>query len=599
MERTGRTPRLLTWIACATAVAALYFAKVVLIPIALALVIAFLLGPLVSRLQKWHFPRVLSIVAAVLLMGVITGGVGWLVMGQMSDLVAKMPEYRQRIQERVATVRTVFEKPLKEASKTMEDLGNDLAASSQSKAASEPVQTVRVAEAPRGPLETALSAIGPTLDAVLTGAIAMLLAFVVLLGKEDLRDRVIRLFGGGKVLVTTQALDEAAQKVSSYIARLLLLNGMHGTAVGVGLTILGVPNALVWGLMSALLRFIPYAGPWIAAAFPILTSLAVFEGWTQPLLVMGLFALLELVSNNVVEPWIYGKGTGVTPLAVLISTMFWTWIWGPVGLVLATPLTVCFVVMSKHMPDINFLYVLFGDAPALPPPARFYQRLLAGDQDQAWAVLQAELKDKPLHEVYDTVVLPALSLAEVDRQKGQLDAPTEMQVAESMEMLLDEADEATFVASAAAVESSEPGGAPRALCVPARSMNDALASTMLKQILTRDGVRTDVVALEDMPSGVLAELERNPCDVVCISTVPPSRFIHVRYLCKRITNRFPDLPIIVGMWGGEGDAARAPEKLPIPENVQTLRKMVDAPGLVKQLAAARAEHPAVANAERG
>jgi predicted PurR-regulated permease PerM len=572
----------------AIAIAGIYFAKVVLIPIALALLVTFLLAPVVARLQRWRLNRIVSIGVAVMLIGLATGAVGWLVAGQVTDLVAKMPGYRHSIQQKVATIRSVFGERFERASKTVQDLGSDLGATSQPGPASEPVQTVRIAEPQRGPFDGIRDAAAPTIDAVLTAAIAFLLAFVILLSKEDLRDRVIRLVGHGKVLATTHALDEAASKVSSYLIRLLLLNGLHGTAVALGLALIGVPNALVWGLLSALLRFIPYAGPWIAASLPILTSMAVFDGWVQPLMTIGLFVALELVSNNIVEPWLYGRGTGVSPLAILVSTLFWTWIWGPVGLVLATPITVCVVVMSKHVPDLNFLYLLFGDTPALPPPARLYQRLVAGDQDQAWSVLHAEMKERELHAVYDAVVLPALSMAERDRQQGALDIDGESQIVESMKLLLEEANEEAV--AVAPSEAATPRIAPveraalRVLCVPSRNATDGLAATMLRQVLERDGAQVDVAALDGTPAAALSSLESRPVDVVCISSVPPSRFIYLRYLCKQIAARHPRLPIIVGMWTLDPGASEAADPASLPAGVHKVRLLAEARSLVRELA---------------
>ncbi|TAJ23420.1 MAG: AI-2E family transporter, partial [Planctomycetota bacterium] len=328
-----KSSRLLTLAAVVVVVAALYFARGVLIPFALALLVSFLLTPLVTRLQRWRFPRVLAVVTAVLLVTVAAGSTSWLVVGQVRDVTSSLTEYRQNVRGKLATLHGAFARPVEKALKTVESFEADLAPAPQPSGAA--VQPVRIVEPARGPLEVLFDASRPAVGMLLTAALVLLFAFMMLLRRDDLGDRFIRIMGSGQILVTTRALEEAGQKVSSYLWRLLLLNGLQGFAVALGLLWIGVPNALLWGLLSAILRFIPYLGPWVAAAFPVLTSLAVSAGWSQPLITIGMFVFLELLSNNVLEPWIHGKGTGISPLALLGSTLFWTWLWGPVGLVLA------------------------------------------------------------------------------------------------------------------------------------------------------------------------------------------------------------------------------------------------------------------------
>lgn len=586
MERTGIHPRLITFAASAIVIAALYLAKGVLIPFALAMLVSFLLAPLVLRLQRWHFSRVMAVVTAVLLVFVASSATSWLVVGQARDVTTKLSEYKQNIRIKMATLRGVVAKPFQEATRIVEDLGTDLAPAALPEAAAAPIQTVRIAEPARGPFEMLRDALSPSLDILLTAAMALLFAFVMLLRRDDLGDRFIRIVGHGQILVTTRALEEAAKKVSSYLWRLLLLNGLHGLAVGIGLTCIGVPNALLWGLLAAILRFIPYVGPWIAATFPVLTALAVFPGWSQPLLTIGLFVTLELISNNLLEPWIYGTGTGISPLAILVSALFWTWLWGPVGLVLSTPLTVCLVVMGKYVPQLQFLQLLFGDAPGLSPPARLYQRLIAGDQDQAWLVLRTELEQKPLHEVYDSVVLPALSMAEHDRQLGSVGEADEARIEETMRLLLEEAGEASAdsIAAAGSTAAPELPDSLRVLCLPARGKADALAAVMLRQVLEREGVQVEVSSTAELSGETLDRLESRRVDIVCISAVLPSRFMHVRYLCKRIAGRFPRLPIVAGMWTLDLENQEFADRLPILAGVHVVVSMGEARTRVRQLA---------------
>ncbi len=588
MERTTKYSRLTTLAASVFAIAVLFLAKGILIPFALAMLVTFLLAPLVLRLQRWHFNRIVAVVSAMLLVLVVSSATGWLVVGQVREVTQNLSEYKQNIHERLATLRGMIVQPVQAATAMVTDLGSDLTLPAASSASVAPVQTVRIAEPLRGSFEVVREALGPAASILLTAAMVFLFAFVMLLHRDDLGDRFIRMVGRGNILVTTRGLEEAAKKVSGYLWRLLLLNGLHGLAVAIGLAWIGIPNALLWGLVAAMLRFIPYVGPWIAASLPILTALAVSPGWSEPLLTLGLFATLELISNNLLEPWIYGKGTGISPLAILVSALFWTWLWGPVGLVLSTPLTVCLVVMGKHVPQLQFLNLIFGDAPGLSPPSRLYQRLIASDQDPAWLVLRTELERQSLHEVYDSVVLPALSMAEHDRQRGALDQEIEGRIEETMKLLIEEAGE--FHAGSPRGNDFQPkaDAVPlHVLCIPARGAVDALAAAMLRQVLERDGMTVEVVASVELSGVNLGLLETRHVDVVCISAVPPSRFIHVRQLCKRIKARFPNLTIIAGMWTLELESQEQGDRLPIPADVQVVTSFASARARVRELADSR------------
>jgi predicted PurR-regulated permease PerM len=586
MERTEKHPRLVTLAASVLVVAVLYFAKAVLIPFALAMLVSFLLAPLVLRLQRWRLSRSMAVVVAVLLVFVASSATGWLVAGQVRDVTTKLTEYRHNVHAKLATLRGAVATPVETAMKSVNDLGADLAAEPPHATAAAPIQTVRIAEPVRGPLQILSDAAGPTADILMTGAMVLLFAFVMLLRREDLSDRFIRIVGPGQILVTTRALEEASNKVSRYLWRLLLLNGLHGLTIGIGLTLIGVPNAMLWGLLSAILRFIPYIGPWIAAAFPVIASLAASPGWSEPLLVIAMFALLELISNNLLEPWIYGHGTGISPLAILVSTLFWTWLWGPVGLVLSTPLTVCLVVMGKYVPQLQFLHLLFGDGPGLSPPSRLYQRLIAGDEDQAWLVLRSEMDERTLYEVYDSVVLPALSMAEHDRQRGALDEVAEARIEETIKLLLDGAGDLRAGADASPDSTPVPvrEDALRVLCLPARGAADALAANMLRQVLEREGAHVEVSSIAELSGETLDLVESHRVDVVCISAVPPSTFMHVRYLCKRIAGRFPKLPIIAGIWTLEIGSQELADRLPILAGVRVAKSLGEARTQVRQIA---------------
>ncbi len=581
-ERSGDYRRVITLAASVLAVVALYLAKGVLIPFALAMLVSFLLAPLVSKLQGWGCNRVAAVVTVVLLMIGASGAGSWILVGQVREVTTKLSEYKQNIHEKLATLRGAVATPVQTVLETVQGLGTDLVPAPETA----PFQTVRIAEPPRSPFAVLRDMLLPSLDGLVTAAMALLFAFVMLMRRDDLGDRFIRIVGHGRVLVTTRALEEAAQRVSSYLWRLLMLNTLHGLVIGIGLASIGVPNALLWGLLGAILRFIPYIGPWITATCAVLTALAVFPGWSEPLLAIGLFLVLELASNYLLEPWLFGSGTGLSPLATVASALFWTWLWGPVGLVLSIPLTVCLVVMGKHVPQLRFLHLLFGDAPGLSPPARLYQRLIAGEQDQAWLVLQPELQAQTLEQVYDSIVLPALSLAERDRQHGAFDVETEVRIEETLRLLLEEAAElrASLAAKDAAAAAPARRDPLRVLCLPAEGRADSLAAAMLRQVLEGDGVEVELASTAELSGETLELFESRRVDIVCISAVPPSRFMHVRYLCKRIARRFPQMPIIAGLWALEPEAPGLPERLPILAGIHLVTSLHEARIRVQELA---------------
>src|SRR4029079_17820537 len=279
----------------------------------------------------------------------------------------------------------------------------------------------------------------------------------MLIQREDLRNRLIHLIGSPRLNVTTQALDDAAHRVSRYLLMQLIINGLFGLVLGIGLFFIGVPNSLLWGVLAGILRFVPFIGPWIAASIPVALSLAVFDGWTKPFLVLGLFVINELVSNNILEPWLYGASTGISSLGILVSAVFWTWLWGPVGLVMATPLTVCLMVVGRHVPQLAFVNKLLSTQEILPPQDRFYQRLLALDPEEAIEVAEDFLKDHSLEALYDSVLLPALSLAEQDRHHGDLEEPKERLIIDTLRELVDDLGAR---AQRAAIESSDTSSQP-------------------------------------------------------------------------------------------------------------------------------------------
>jgi hypothetical protein len=395
-----------------------------------------------------------------------------------------------------------------------------------------------------------------------------------LIRREDLRDRFIRLVGKGDVTVTTQAIEDAATRVSRYLSMQLVLNVTFGVAVALGLYLIGVPSAILWGILGATLRFIPYIGAWIAAAVPIGLSLALSTGWAAPILTVTLFASLELFIGNVMEPWLYGKNTGVSPVAVLVAAVFWTWLWGAVGLLLATPLTVCLMVIGKYVPQLSFLDILLGNEEVFEPKKRVYQRLLAGDQEEANELIEGYLEQMPLGEVYDTVLIPALAMAETHWQRGEINEDRHKLIFQSLKETVEELGERhqdiREKESVKATKESEGDSDPLVstnasslcvLCLPARDEADEIAGRMLAQLLATKGCVVEAVSVTALASEMVDLVEQRQADVVCISAMPPTAAAHARYLCKRLQGRFPDAHLIVGLWNATGDLNKAKERV--------------------------------------
>ena len=580
-------PRLLTLASVVVVVAALYFAKVILVPIATAFLLAFLLSPLVNRLVKVGLPRVGGVLVVMLLSLAVVGGLGWVVVNQINSIVNKLPEYRANLEEKAAAFRGL-QSQLDKATKNVTDITSR---ATETKAdGSAKVQEVNISSTP---LLDVMEPLGQIAN--LVGAIGVVFLFVVLMliQKQDMRDRLIRL-SGTKLYLTTRAFDEAGAKVSRYVLLTTIINGAHGVCIAVALSFLGIPNAVLWGVLAALLRFIPYIGPWVAAAFPVALALAVFSGWTIPLLTIGLILALELISNNVVEPWVYGTGTGVSAGALLVAAIFWTWLWGVPGLFLATPLTVCLAVIGKHVPALGFLNVLLGDEAVLAPEAKLYQRLLAMDQEEASEVLLAQLKEKTLVEVCDDTLIPALVLAERDHHGGLLDDQTQRFVIQAMRELVEEAGDwrrdLTRSEKRAEKEGEEvppdpPESRPlvQALCVAADDEADQLVALMAAQVLRQIGFAADVVEVATLTGQLGQIVEDKGAQVVLISDVPPSGFAHVRYICKRLAVKSPDLPIIIGVWGSTLDAQKARQRLPEYSSLHLVKSLKETVACAQQL----------------
>ncbi len=420
---------------------------------------------------------------------------------------------------------------------------------------------VEIVGTPASPLRQVLNWLGPLASPLATAGVAVVLVIFIMLKREDQRNRLLLLFGSTHLHATTEALTDITERVSRYLRMQFLINAGYGLAVGLGMYLIGVPNAVMWGVLSFSLRFLPYIGPWLSAIMPLFISIATSEGWTQPILVVVWFTILELIVNNVAEPLLYGRSTGVSGVGVIVAAVFWTWVWGPIGLVLAMPLTVCVVVMARYIPGLRFLTVLLGDEPAMSDQERVYQRLLAGDVLEARKLLLERLKVSSLAEVYDQVLLPALTFAEGDRHAGLLHEEQEDAIEETARDLVEDLGEAAEAKhrealeadpdEAIAVAAGERATNLRVLCIPLRDEADETSALMLKQLLDAEGIAVEMPAAEALTGELVDWIESLKIDVAVISVLPPLPTRSSRLLCRRLRERYAELPILVGFWSEE------------------------------------------------
>ena len=378
----------------AVVVAALYLAKGLLVPLTLALLLSFLLSPVCGWFERHWLGRIPAVLATAFLGFAVLGIAAWTAVVQMSALAPKVPEYQRNLEAKLHSVNDYFIAAVHKVTRTAEDAGQNLPQAEQATApqgTEERPFAVHVLSPSLSPLQFLGGTFGTLVEVLGSAGIVVMLVVFFLIRREDLRDRFIRLVGTGQVTLTTNMLEDAAKRVSHFLSMLALVNLTFGIAVGSGLYLIGVPNAILWGILAATLRFVPYIGSWIAATAPVCLAMAISAGWLAPLLALGLFVVLELFCANVLEPWLYGRGTGVSAVAVVVAAVFWTWLSGIVGLLLATPLTVCLLVIGKHVPQLSFLHILLGNEPVFELKRRVYQRLLAGDQEAAGELVDEEL----------------------------------------------------------------------------------------------------------------------------------------------------------------------------------------------------------------
>ncbi len=519
-------------------VAILYLAQGVLMPVALAALLTFLLSPLVTWLQG-RIGRVPSVVVVVLAACVVFGLAGWGLTQQLTALADELPGYRENIRRKIADIKGAGSSgPLEKAQQVVRDIEAEL------QRRQGPPAAVIQAQKPAD-LWPFVGAAAPVLGGLATAGLVVVMVIFMLLEREHLRNRVVGVLGRGRLAATTRALDEAAERVTRYLTRQSLINGLFGLGVGLGLSLIGVPHALLWGLLAALLRFIPYVGPWVAAVGPTLLGLAVFPGWWRPVAVAALFLALELVANMVLETLLYADAAGVSEVGLLVAVAFWAWLWGPIGLLLATPLTVCLVVAGKHLPGLGILVTLLGDRPPLTPDVALYQRLLAEDHDEAADIVEAALAGPAPDDVYDEVIVPALVHARSDRAEGRITAREERSVVRGVARVLDDLSAGQPAAGAGP-------GAARPLVVvgcAASGEADAVSLRMLRQLLDPTGIDLEVEPPGRLSSELVERVLARAPAAVCIAALPPGGLAHARYLALKLRAAVPHLMILLGRWG--------------------------------------------------
>jgi predicted PurR-regulated permease PerM len=539
-----------TFAGCVLVIVVLYWAQAVLVPIALAILFTFVLTPPVTWLERW-IGRVAAVLAVVTLVFMALGLAGWGLARQMDHLAEDLPRYRVNILAKIADVRGAGKGgAVERLQETIEDIKADLGTSEAPRgAASRPV--VVTSELVTG--FSAFTWLGPVVGPLGTAGLVFVMVIFMLLERRDLRDRLIALFGHGQLSITTKAFDEAGQRVSRQLLMQSLVNLIYGVAAGLGLSFLGVPYALVWAALGAALRFIPYIGPVLGGGAPILVSLAALQGWTGPLCVIGLFVVLELFTNLVLETVLYAGAAGVSQVALLMSVAFWTWLWGPLGLLMATPLTVCLVVLGKHVPGLEFVATLMADTPALAPEYGYYQRLLARDQSEAADLIERHIMTQPPRSVYDALLLPALNYAERDRLEQRLSADEETGVIEATRELMSDA--------AAAIQHLQPAAPPedptlpgpreslRVLGYATNGVADEVALAMLAHLVDDLPIAIEITNTRMQASELVALVKTQDVSVVCLADLPPSAPSKTRYLVKRLHAAWPDVRILVGRWG--------------------------------------------------
>lgn len=574
----GVRPAMPTSLTLVGAAAVLYLARDVFLPIAVALLLTFALAPVVAALRRIGLPRAFAVISTALITFTLIGIFSLVVALQVAELAKNLPAYQSNIVIKV--------KELKEAGAEngiVDRIGNVIERINRE--IDRPT-----AEAPTGvespkrdpllveiysrdnPIQVLTNIIAPLVGPVAMAGLVVVVVIFMLLEREDLRDRFIRLAGFGDLHRTTEGLQDAGTRVGHYLLMQLIVNTAYGLPVAIGLWFIGIPNAVLWGLLAIVLRFVPYIGPIIAMVLPLFLSVAVDSGWSMLLWTAGLFVAMELVINNVIEPMLYGSKTGLSPLAIIVSAIFWAWIWGPVGLILSTPLTVCLVVLGKHVPQFEFLQVLFGSDPVLAPHARLYQRLLAGDPDEATDQAEEILEDEYLVDYYREVAIPALALAEQDRARGVMSDEQRLRVAASGLSLVSNLEDVAIEESQdddhengdekddAESQPIPDGEGMTILCVGGRGEIDDVSAAMLAQVLRAEGASATALNFHEIETANIRKLKTDAVDAIIVCFLNQDSIKHARFVVRRLKRVNTRARVGIVIWDTSADDAAGQRK---------------------------------------
>jgi predicted PurR-regulated permease PerM len=579
-----RGTTLINMAVAALIIAALYFGREIFVPVALAVLLSFVLAPFVMRLHSWRVPRTVSVLVVVFIGFSIIFSLGGLMVSQATRLASKLPGYQQTLSDKIESLRGLMggSGTLEQASTVLKELGTEL---QQRDAAGRPDTgpvrqstdkptpiPVEVKQPDPGALTTLVKIIEPLLSPLTTTGIVVIFVVFILLQREDLRNRLVRLAGSGDIQRTTAALDDAGKRLSKLFITQIAFNAVFGLVIGIGLELIGVPSAPLWGLIAMILRFVPYIGALISAVFPLILAAAVGSGWQMLVLTAALFAVSELLAGQVLEPLIFGHSSGLSPVAIILSASFWTWLWGPVGLVLATPLTVCLVVIGRHVDRLKFLDIMLGDRPPLTPPQLVYQRMLAGDPMEAAEQAEDHLKNASLEDYYDTILLKGLRLAEVDNRLGHLSEERLDRIVVTVGELVADLEthhdvEATDVTTSdvgstlgalVPIEQTndkpvlvpEKWRSPRSvLCIPGSTKLDEAAALVLAQIMRRRGFGAAAEKADALSMSKFFSLDLTDPLIVCVCYVDRPSSAKIQYAVRRLAKKNSNVGILLAFLG--------------------------------------------------
>ncbi len=581
-------------------VSALYFGREVLVPIALALLLSFALAPPIRILQGWHVPRTLAVMLVVLAAFAGIFSLGAMMVSQVNDLAGALPRYQSTLREKIQSLRgaAAGTGTLERASQVLQDLSSELDKPAPGRPAvglpatvpDKPIP-VEVKQPDPGALQTLVALITPLIHPLATTGIVVIFVIFILMQRQDLRNRLVRLAGSQDLQRTTAALDDAGQRLSRLFLTQLGLNAAYGVVVGVALLLIGVPSAPLWGMLAMILRFVPYIGAIISAIFPLILAAAVGPDWTMALWTGALFLVLEPVVGQVIEPLLFGHSTGLSPVAVIASATFWTWLWGPVGLILATPLTICLVVLGRHVERLSFLDVMFGDEPALSPAELVYQRMLARDPMEAAEEAQKFLKDRPLIAYYDEVLVEGLRLAQADAERGLLDNDIKQRIRDAVAEIIDDLGDhkdkiallpelAESTTPLAQLDKAERAPSPSmreqwhthkpVLCIPGLGLLDETIALMVAQLVERQGLKARAEPADALSMSRVFSLDTKDVALICLCYIENATSAQIRYAIRRLRRKAPAAFIVVSLVG----AADAIDEQPIREfaNVELVKQ---------------------------